>query len=72
MFGKIMGRKVRTDVGKYSFANRTFKNWNHLPAEALEIFPCKPIFFFGIRVRKAIINGVKPKEKKCGENHLKV
>ena len=32
---KIMDRKERTDIGKYSFLNRTFKNWNQLPAEAL-------------------------------------
>jgi hypothetical protein len=30
-----MDRKQRTDIGKYSFLNRTIKNWNQLPAEAL-------------------------------------
>ena len=30
---KIRDRKQRTDVGKYSFVNRTIKNWNRLPAE---------------------------------------
>jgi hypothetical protein len=32
---------IRTDIGKYSFVNRTIKNWNQLPAEALGNFPCK-------------------------------
>jgi len=55
---KIMNRKQRTDIGKYSFVNRTIKNWNQLPAEALGTFPCKPKIFKN-RVRKAIIKGVK-------------
>jgi hypothetical protein len=29
---KIRDRKQRTDIGKYSFVNRTIKNWNQLPA----------------------------------------
>ena len=58
---KIMGRKQRTDIEKYSFVNRTIKNWNQLPAEALGIFPCKPKIFRNT-VRKAIINGVKLEE----------
>jgi len=33
MFGKIRDRKKRTDIGKFSFVNRTIKNWNQLPAE---------------------------------------
>jgi hypothetical protein len=32
---KIKDRKHRMDIGKYSFVNRTIKNWNQLPAEAL-------------------------------------
>jgi hypothetical protein len=56
---KIRDRKQRTDIGKYSFVNRTIKNWNQLPAaEALGTFPCKPKIFRN-KVRKAIINGVK-------------
>jgi len=55
---KIRNRKQRMDNGKYSFVNRTIKNWNQLPAEALCTFPCKPKFFTK-RVRKAIINRVK-------------
>ena len=58
---KIRVRKQRTDIGKYSFVNRTIKNWNQLPAEALGTFPCKPKIF-GNRVRKAITNEVKLKE----------
>jgi len=57
-FRKIRDRKQRTDYGKYSVVNRTIKNWNQLPAEALEAFPCKPKIFRK-RVRKVIINGVK-------------
>jgi hypothetical protein len=55
---KNRDRKQRTDIGKYSFVNRTIKNWNQLPAGALGTSPYKPkIFRKG--VRKAIINGVK-------------
>jgi hypothetical protein len=55
---KIRDRKQRTDIRKYSFVNRTIKNWNQLPAEALGTFLCKPKIFRN-RVRKAIINRVK-------------
>ena len=55
---KIRDRKQRTDIGKYSFVNRTIENGNQLPAEALVTFHCKPKIFRKI-VRKAIINGVK-------------
>jgi hypothetical protein len=55
---KIMDRKQRTDIGKYSFVNRTIKIWIQLPAEVLGIFLCKPNIFRN-RVGKAIINGVK-------------
>jgi len=34
-FRKIGERKQRTDIGNYSFVNRTIKNWNQLPTEAL-------------------------------------
>jgi len=68
---KIRDRKQRMDIGKYSFVNRTIKNWNQLAAEVLGTFPCKPKILRN-KVRKAIINGVKQKEEKCGKNHLKV
>jgi hypothetical protein len=31
--------------GKHSFVNRAIKNWNQLPAEALENLPCKSKIF---------------------------
>ena len=55
---KIRGRKQGTDIGIYSFVNRTIKNWNQLRAEALGTFPCKSKIFRN-RVREATINGVK-------------
>jgi hypothetical protein len=30
---KIRDGQQRTDIGKYSFVNRTIKKWNQLPAE---------------------------------------
>ena len=42
---KIRSRMRRKDIGKYSFVNRTIQQWNQLPAEVLEILPCKPITF---------------------------
>jgi len=56
---KIRARKQRTDVGKYSFVNRTIKLWYQLHAEALVTFPCKS-HIFRKRVRKVILN-----EGKC-------
>jgi len=51
---KIRSRRQRTDIGKYSFVNRTIQHWNQLPVEVLGILPCKPISFKK-RVRKVII-----------------
>ena len=51
---KISSRMQRTDIGKYSFVNRTIQHWNQLLAEVLGILPCKPITFKK-RVRKVII-----------------
>jgi hypothetical protein len=45
---KIRSRKQKTDIGKYSFVNRTIQVWNQLPAEVLGTLSCKP------RVRKVI------------------
>jgi hypothetical protein len=50
---KIRNRRQRTDIGKYSFVNRTIRLWNRLPAEILETFPYKPNTFRK-RVRKVI------------------
>jgi hypothetical protein len=55
---KIRDRKQRMEIGKYSFVNRTIKNWKQLPAEVLGTFPSKRKIFRK-RVWKAIINGVK-------------
>jgi len=37
----IKTRKQRTDVGKYTFVNRTITSWNQLPASLLASFSCK-------------------------------
>jgi hypothetical protein len=52
---KVRIRKQRTDIGKYSFLNRTIINWNQIPAELLETFPCS-LSKFKRKVRKAAIN----------------
>jgi hypothetical protein len=39
---KIKSRKQKTDIGKYSFVNRTIQLWNQLPADALGTLSCKP------------------------------
>jgi len=53
---KISNRRQRTDIGKYSFVNRTIRLWNRLPAEILGTLPCKPSAFRK-RVRR-VINAV--------------
>jgi len=55
---EIRDKKQRTDIGKYSVANKTIKNWNQLSAEAFGTFPCKPKIFRN-RARKAVIIGMK-------------
>jgi hypothetical protein len=50
---KIRSRKQRTDIGKYSFVNRTIQLWNQLPEDALGTLFCKPSSFRK-RVRKVI------------------
>ena len=42
---KIRNRRQRTDIGKYSFVNRTIEHWNQLPAEVLEPLPCNSTTF---------------------------
>jgi hypothetical protein len=54
---KIRSRKQRTDIGKYSFLNRTIQLWNQLPADALGTLSYKSSNFRK-RVRK-LINKVK-------------
>jgi hypothetical protein len=53
---KIRDRKQIKDIEKYSFVNRTIKNWNQLPVEVLGTFPYKPRIFRN-RDGKAVING---------------
>ena len=50
---KIRNRRQRTDIGKYSFVNRTIRLWTRLLAEILGTLPCKPNAFRK-RVRKVI------------------
>jgi hypothetical protein len=52
---KIRSRKQRTNIGKYSFVNRTIINWNKLPADLLASFPCK-LNTFRKRVKKVVTN----------------
>jgi hypothetical protein len=42
---KIRNRRQKTDIGKYSFVNRTIRLWYRLPAEILGTLPCKPSAF---------------------------
>jgi hypothetical protein len=51
---KIRSRRQITDIGKYSFVNRTIQDWNQIPAEVLGTLPCK-LNTLKKRVRKAII-----------------
>ena len=51
---KIRSRRQRTDIGKYSFVNRTIQDWNQLPAEVLGTLLCK-LMALKKRVRKAVI-----------------
>jgi hypothetical protein len=50
---KNRNRRQKTDVGKYSFVNRTIRLWNRLPAEILGTLPCKSSAFKK-RVRRVI------------------
>jgi hypothetical protein len=48
---KIRARKQRTDIGKYSFVNRSITDWNLLPEEAIETSHVK-MHILKTRVRK--------------------
>jgi hypothetical protein len=50
---KIRSRKQKTDIGKYSFVNRTIQLWNQLSEDVLGTLSCKPSNFRK-RVRKVI------------------
>ncbi len=42
---KIRSWRQKTDIGKYSFVNRTIEDWYHLPAKILENLPhCSTTF----------------------------
>jgi hypothetical protein len=50
---------IPTDVGKYSFVNRTIKSRNQLPAGLLASFACK-LNTFGKRVKNVVTgNGMR-------------
>jgi hypothetical protein len=57
-YRKIRAGKQSTDIGKYSFENRTIKLWNQLSAEALGTFPCRSHITKN-RVMTVIISDVK-------------
>jgi hypothetical protein len=48
---KIRNRKQRTDIGKYSFVNRSITDWNQLPEGAIGTSNGKT-YIFKTRVRK--------------------
>jgi hypothetical protein len=50
---KIRNMRQRTDIGKYSFVNRTIRLWNRLLTEILGALLCKPNDFRK-RFRKVI------------------
>jgi predicted component of type VI protein secretion system len=54
-YWKIRARKQITDIGKYSFVNRTITDWNKLPEGAIGTSHGKT-HIFKTRVRKAKIS----------------
>jgi hypothetical protein len=50
---KIRARKQRSDVGKFSFVNRTIADWNKLLEEIFGFPPAK-VHAFSKRVKKAV------------------
>jgi hypothetical protein len=65
-YWKIRPRKQRTDVGKFSFVNRTNADWNQLPEEVIG-FSAVKIHIFSKRVRRVITWEGKESEVKCCE-----
>jgi hypothetical protein len=57
----IRSRKQKTDIGRYSFVNRTIQVWNQLPAYVLGNFYCKPSKF-----RKGVRKVMKKEELRGG------
>jgi len=54
---KIRTRGQRTDIGKYSFVNRTIQDWNQLPGTVFEQLPCTQMEFKK-RARKEILSSI--------------
>jgi len=50
-YSKIRARKQRTDIGKYSFVNRSITDWNKLPEGAIRTSNGKT-HIFKTKVRK--------------------
>jgi hypothetical protein len=61
---KIRTRKQRTDIGKYSFVNRTIKSWNQLDASLLASIPSK-LDTFRKRVKNVVTSKVIEVEIEC-------
>jgi hypothetical protein len=59
---KIRAKQIRTDVGKFSFVNRTIADWNQLPEGAIG-FSQVNTHAFRRRIRKAINSEVKQGDK---------
>jgi hypothetical protein len=66
---KIRNRRQRTNIGKYSFMNRTIRLMNRLPVEILGTLPCKPSAFR--RKVRIVINVVNWRESEWVVNYLK-
>jgi hypothetical protein len=49
-------RRQKTDIGKYSFVNRTVDDWNRLAAEVLQHLPCNSSVF-KTKVKEGDISG---------------
>jgi hypothetical protein len=64
IIGKLGLGKKRTDVGKYSFVNRTFGSKNQLLAGLLEPFPCK-LNTFRKRVKNVVTSKGIPVWTEC-------
>jgi hypothetical protein len=63
-------RKQKTDIGKYSFVNKTIQVWNQLPADVLGTLSCKPSTFrkrIMKVINKAKLKGDQRSEVKCSE-----
>jgi hypothetical protein len=60
---KIRARKQITDIGKYSFVNRSITDWNELPVRAIGTSHGKT-HIFKTRVRKVKNSGGSEGDKK--------